>query len=105
MGEYYISIITPAVYPDINECEVPNTCRENAECKDSDGSFSCECRPGYIEDEDNKCSGRSSTYYGGGEKQIVSVRTHTHTHTHHAHTTHARTHTHTHTHTCTHRYR
>jgi deleted-in-malignant-brain-tumors protein 1 len=32
---------------DINECEVPGVCHENATCNNSVGNFSCKCNSGY----------------------------------------------------------
>jgi len=37
---------------DINKCEVDdlNNCHENAQCTDTEGSYSCSCNPGYTGD-------------------------------------------------------
>ena len=33
---------------DINECEDDtDSCDENADCTNTDGSYTCSCRPGY----------------------------------------------------------
>ena len=35
-------------YPDLDECQAfPNSCHLNAECLNTQGSYSCRCRPGY----------------------------------------------------------
>ena len=35
-------------YPDLDECQAfPNSCHLNAECVNTQGSYSCRCRPGY----------------------------------------------------------
>ena len=35
-------------YPDLDECHAfPNSCHLNAECRNTQGSYSCHCRPGY----------------------------------------------------------
>ena len=35
-------------YPDLDECQAfPNSCHLNAECRNTPGSYSCHCRPGY----------------------------------------------------------
>lgn len=33
-------------------------CHENAECINIDGSFMCECNPGFIGDGVNNCTGK-----------------------------------------------
>ena len=35
-------------YPDLDECQAfPNSCHLNAQCRNTQGSYSCHCRPGY----------------------------------------------------------
>ena len=43
---------------DLNECESnsTNTCHEDAECHDTEGSYWCECGPGFTGDGYN-CTG------------------------------------------------
>ena len=42
---------------DINECETGNdSCHENAQCTNTEGSFTCSCNPGYTGDG-IECSG------------------------------------------------
>ena len=45
------------LYPDINECDESNGgCSHN--CNNTEGSFECSCRDGYILDSEGKtCSG------------------------------------------------
>ena len=43
---------------DINECQNNDTCDENAVCHDTDGSYWCECLPGFQEDG-YSCTGES----------------------------------------------
>lgn len=39
---------------DINECQfMPDVC-ENGDCINTDGSFRCECQPGYVLDSSGK---------------------------------------------------
>ena len=50
-------------YTDLNECESnsTSTCHEDAECHDTEGSYWCECRPGFTGDGYN-CTG-TTVYY------------------------------------------
>ena len=43
---------------DINECAGNSTCDDNADCVDSDGSYWCQCLPGFQGDGYN-CTGQS----------------------------------------------
>ena len=45
-------------YTDLNECasNSTNTCHEDAECHDTEGSYWCECGPGFTGDGYN-CTG------------------------------------------------
>ena len=39
------------VFPDVDECvEESDECVTNADCKDTDDSYTCECSPGFIGD-------------------------------------------------------
>lgn len=43
---------------DINECMQPEIrCQENAECVNTEGSYSCACKEGFYEDENGNCQG------------------------------------------------
>ena len=42
---------------DINECNNTNRCDDNADCVDSDGSYWCQCLPGFLGDGYN-CTGQ-----------------------------------------------
>ena len=57
-----IMIISTHVHADLNECESnsTNTCHEAAECHDTEGSYRCECGPGFIGDGYN-CTGLLTT--------------------------------------------
>ena len=50
-------------YTDLNECasNSTNTCHEDAECHDTEGSYWCECGPGFTGDGYN-CTG-TTVYY------------------------------------------
>ena len=52
------SLINACSYTDINECETNNTCDEHADCHDTDGSYWCKCRAGFLGDG-HYCIGRS----------------------------------------------
>ena len=40
-----------ALFSDVDECEERlDECVSNADCTDTDGSYTCECSPGYIGD-------------------------------------------------------
>ena len=45
---------------DIDECEVNNTCGENGDCINTNGSYSCDCDPGYKDDGFNYCQGKNT---------------------------------------------
>ena len=42
---------------DINECENPKACDENATCEDKPGTFVCKCNKGY-RGSGFKCDGK-----------------------------------------------
>ena len=47
------------IHTDINECDT-NPCGENAQCINLDGSYNCECNPGFTGDSftgNNNCTG------------------------------------------------
>ena len=44
------------MYLDINECLTGTACHINADCTNTDGSFECACRPGFVGDGIN-CAG------------------------------------------------
>ncbi|XP_030833292.1 fibrillin-2 isoform X4 [Strongylocentrotus purpuratus] len=49
-GPGYAPSLTPDLYEDINECKVfPGIC-ENGICINTDGSYRCQCQPGFILD-------------------------------------------------------
>ena len=45
------------LYTDVNECETNSACHEHADCHDTDGSYLCECRAGFMGDGYN-CTGQ-----------------------------------------------
>ena len=48
---------------DIDECSAdPSPCDSNADCTNTDGSYSCTCTPGYTGDG-STCQGRSISIY------------------------------------------
>ena len=51
----YMSIKGNA-FLDIDECSTSNNCDYYADCKNTDGSYSCQCKSGYIGDG-YSCSG------------------------------------------------
>lgn len=42
---------------DIDECLMPSSCGGNADCRDTNGSFVCSCKSGFIGDPLEICSG------------------------------------------------
>ena len=54
------------MFSDINECNNTNTCGDNADCVDSDGSYWCKCLPGFQGDGYN-CTGQSLAKNGGAQ--------------------------------------
>ena len=41
---------------DVNECEEgDNSCHQNANCENNDGSYACKCKPGYEGDGTTDC--------------------------------------------------
>jgi len=49
-------------YADIDECAINNGgCEDGVKCYNTEGSFSCNCPPGYTGEEDN-CKGMSYFY-------------------------------------------
>ena len=42
---------------DLNECQTDNPCHSNATCNNTDGSYICQCDPGYGGDGFN-CTGK-----------------------------------------------
>ena len=48
--EFYINVLF--LHVDINECEsgALNNCHENAQCTNTEGSFTCSCNLGYTGD-------------------------------------------------------
>ena len=50
-------------YADINECgsDDLNNCHENAQCTNTEGSFTCSCNPGYTGDGVN-CTSKLIIY-------------------------------------------
>ena len=60
-------------YADINECESEeNNCHENANCTNTEGSFTCSCNPGYTGDGVN-CTSKRPCLSGGMERNITCV--------------------------------
>ena len=50
----YLSFYYALLYTDINECvEGSHDCDVNANCTNTNGSFSCSCNPGYTGDGTN----------------------------------------------------
>ena len=49
---------------DVDECAGNSTCDGNADCIDSDGSYWCQCLPGFTGDGYN-CTGQSLANYLG----------------------------------------
>lgn len=47
---------------DVNECEIVDEVCGAGECRNTEGSFTCHCHPGYITDELSKvCVGKDIT--------------------------------------------
>ena len=50
-------------FTDINECnENTHTCDENAQCTNTEGSFTCTCNEGFTGDGQT-CDGNHTTFY------------------------------------------
>ena len=62
------------LYLDINECEsdVLNNCHENAQCTNTEGSFTCSCNPGYTGNGVN-CTSKRPCLSGGMKRNITCV--------------------------------
>ena len=45
------------LYSDVDECSIDNECHVNAQCTNTDGSYTCGCLNGYAGDGKN-CTGR-----------------------------------------------
>ena len=66
VGQCMCSVLCTSIHsdvhhsPDINECADPSVsmCGSNAMCINTNGSFVCECPPGF---EGDTCSGEQST--------------------------------------------
>ena len=53
-----MSVIVFCYFPDYDECtESTHECDSNADCTNTVGSYSCQCRSGYTGDG-NTCTGR-----------------------------------------------
>ena len=51
------------IFLDIDECQLQNRCYSLATCSNTEGSFSCECKEGYIGDGRINCSGNLNCYF------------------------------------------
>lgn len=52
----------PSCDIDVDECEDANACTETDKvCVNTVGSFECQCRSGYMLDENNACIGKCNT--------------------------------------------
>ena len=47
LAQCNIQIFENVAITDINECDVENTCDENAICINTYGSYKCQCKDGY----------------------------------------------------------
>ena len=51
------------IYLDVDECtQNPGVCDINANCTNTEGSYSCECLKGYTGDGEHNCSGNAYSY-------------------------------------------
>ena len=77
---YYNSYISLCVFSaDINECEDgTESCAENAECTNTQGSYSCSCSPGYTGDG-TICNGKYDPVLVGQSytQEMILVQTST----------------------------
>ena len=55
--KYNILITSMLLYSDVDECSIDNECHVNAQCTNTDGSYTCGCLNGYAGDGKN-CTGR-----------------------------------------------
>lgn len=51
---------TPLPPTDFDECTVANICPAGSECFNFPGTYECRCLPGYTEDEEGNCHGKSA---------------------------------------------
>ena len=61
-GKYYhqkivIADVTFYIIIDIDECISTDICRANEVCTNTQGSFTCTCQPGYV-NNGKKCTGK-----------------------------------------------
>lgn len=51
---------------DIDECATNGTCGEHAQCRNTEGSYTCVrvCKPGYQERKDDNCTGKHEREHG-----------------------------------------
>ena len=57
---------------DIDECSADSSpCDENADCTNTDGSYSCTCKQGF-DGDGTTCKGTLNTLYIYGKEAIVS---------------------------------
>ena len=56
-----IYFLTRYLFPldaDVDECRDPGICPANSICKNSDGSYDCECSEGYTKSDNGNCQGK-----------------------------------------------
>ena len=59
---YNLTTIFVVVYTEIDECATgQHNCGPNAQCVNSEGSYTCQCRHGYTGDSNN-CTRKSYSY-------------------------------------------
>ena len=56
---HYFQSLTHNNIADVNECDEENECDANAECQDTDGSYLCTCKSGFLGNGYN-CTGANS---------------------------------------------
>ena len=57
---YIVFFLLSSSSLDIDECEITDICGENGECINTNGSYSCDCHPGYIDGGFNYCQGKDT---------------------------------------------
>ncbi len=50
-------VTADGIVADVNECSLPGTCEDHADCLNTDGSYNCVCQTGYSKNTATICQG------------------------------------------------